>query len=110
MDLNYLFHRQQVERTRAEAAENEQARVAHEQLARCYETQINEVTEGDFAFPAAMPISARPKPDAQQAPQPRLDRVGQMRVDHRCADQPDAKRIDRLAALLDLEVDVRSGR
>jgi len=52
MDLNYLFHRQQVERTRAEAAENEEARVAHEQLARCYETQINEVTEGDFAFPA----------------------------------------------------------
>ncbi len=50
MDLNYLFHRQQVERTRAEAAQSEEARVAHEQLARCYETQINEATEGDFAF------------------------------------------------------------
>ena len=68
MDLNYLFHRQQVERTRAEAAQSEEARVAHEQLARCYETQINEATEGDFAFPRRIPGSARPKPDVQQVP------------------------------------------
>ena len=51
MDLNYLFHRQQVERTRADAADSDNARVAHEQLARCYETQINQATEGAFHFP-----------------------------------------------------------
>ena len=51
-DLNYLFHRQQVERTRADAAENDEARAAHEGLARRYEAQINQVTEGDFQFPA----------------------------------------------------------
>ena len=50
MDLNYLFHRQQVERTRAEAADSDEARVAHEQLARCYEAQINQATEGEFEF------------------------------------------------------------
>jgi hypothetical protein len=53
MDLNYLFHRQQVERTRADAAGSEQARVAHEQLARCYEVQINDATGGTFEFPPA---------------------------------------------------------
>lgn len=51
MDLNYLFHRQQVERTRAEAATSFEARIAHESLARCYEAQINEVT-GKIFFPA----------------------------------------------------------
>lgn len=50
MDLNYLFHRQQVERTRAEAAASEEARIKHEQLARCYEAQINEITGGDFTL------------------------------------------------------------
>jgi hypothetical protein len=48
MDLNYLFHRQQVERTRADAADSTEARAAHEHLARCYETQINQATEGLF--------------------------------------------------------------
>jgi hypothetical protein len=51
MDLNYLFHRQQVERTRAEAADSEPARKAHEQLAREYEKQITCVTEGNVKFP-----------------------------------------------------------
>jgi hypothetical protein len=53
MDLNYLFHRQQVERTRAEAAASEEARITHEQLARCYEVQINQLTGADFSFPSA---------------------------------------------------------
>jgi hypothetical protein len=52
MDLNYLFHRQQVERTRADAATSDEARIAHEQLARCYEAQINEMTGTGFEFPA----------------------------------------------------------
>lgn len=50
MDLNYLFHRQQVERTRAEAALSEEARIAHEQLARCYEARINQATGANFEF------------------------------------------------------------
>jgi hypothetical protein len=50
MDLNYLFHRQQVERARAEAAESHEARIAHEQLARCYEVQIDEATSERFRF------------------------------------------------------------
>lgn len=52
MDINYLFHRQQVERVRADAANSEAARIAHAQLARCYEAQINDATDGDFNFPA----------------------------------------------------------
>lgn len=48
MDLNYLFHRQQVERTRADAADSAEARAAHDQLARCYQTQITQATEGRF--------------------------------------------------------------
>lgn len=51
MDLNYLFHRQQVERARAEAAESDEARIAHEQLARCYETRIDQATSEEFRFP-----------------------------------------------------------
>ncbi len=51
MDLNYLFHRQQVERTHAEAAESEEARTAHEQLAKCYEQEIENRTSEDYRFP-----------------------------------------------------------
>ena len=50
MDLNYLFHRQQVERTRSEMAENEEARVAHEELAKRYEEQIESLTGDDYWF------------------------------------------------------------
>ena len=53
MDLNYLFHRQQIERARAETAGCDEARVAHEHLARCYETQIEQATEGGKLFPEA---------------------------------------------------------
>ena len=52
MDLNYLLHRQQVERSRAEAAETEEARTLHEQLARCYEAQIEEATSDEFSIVA----------------------------------------------------------
>lgn len=50
MDLNYLFHRQQVERSRAEAANSEAARKAHEELAQEYEEQIRRLSNGDVAF------------------------------------------------------------
>lgn len=53
MDLNYLFHRQQVERTRADTAETKEARTAHEQLAECYEKQIENATGEEYRFPEA---------------------------------------------------------
>ena len=52
MDLNYLFHRQQVERARAKAAATEEAREAHEKLARQYEEQIEKIAGAEFSFPA----------------------------------------------------------
>ena len=50
MDLNYLFHRQQVERTRSEMAGNEGARAAHEELAKRYEEHIERLTGDDYWF------------------------------------------------------------
>lgn len=51
MDLNYVFLRQQVERTRMEAAESEAARTAHEELARAYELAIEHKSRGRIIFP-----------------------------------------------------------
>ena len=51
VDLNYLFFRQQVERSRAEAAATEPAREAHVELAKRYEEQIELVTPAEFSFP-----------------------------------------------------------
>lgn len=51
MDLNYLFHRQQVERARSETAKSEEARTAHEELARRYEETIEGLTPDEFHFP-----------------------------------------------------------
>lgn len=50
MDLNYLFHRQQVERSRATASANESARKIHEELATEYERQIVAMSEGKVSF------------------------------------------------------------
>jgi hypothetical protein len=50
VDLNYLFHRQQVERSRARAARTPEARIAHEELAHRYELQIEQLTGEAFAF------------------------------------------------------------
>lgn len=51
MDLNYVFLRQQVERTRVEAAESDAARTAHEELARAYELAIEHKSGGRIIFP-----------------------------------------------------------
>lgn len=51
MDLNYLFHRQQVERSRAEAATSDAARKIHLELADEYERQIVAASEGKVSFP-----------------------------------------------------------
>ena len=45
-DLNYLFHRQQQERTRADEATSAEAQRAHRQLAAFYEERIAELTAG----------------------------------------------------------------
>jgi hypothetical protein len=73
MDLNYLFLRQQVERTLAESARSAAARDAHEEMARRYEFEIERRSGGRIIFPdhptANDPgseelISARPTPSA----------------------------------------------
>ena len=51
MDINYLFLRQQVERSMAESAQDEAARKAHEQLAEIYEIEIERKTGGRIVFP-----------------------------------------------------------
>jgi hypothetical protein len=58
MDLNYLFHRQQVERTLADAADSAEARIAHEQLARCYEVQIDQATSDQFKIARRIRLGA----------------------------------------------------
>jgi hypothetical protein len=50
VDINYLLHRQQTERTRAEAAASQAARRAHEQLASEYERMIEDATGGRVSF------------------------------------------------------------
>jgi hypothetical protein len=50
MDLNYLFLRQQVERSRARAAASDEARKAHEDMAREYEREIERQSGGRIHF------------------------------------------------------------
>ena len=70
MDLNYLFLRQQTERSLAAAADNAAARAAHEEMARQYELEIERKSGGQIVFPwhgqhaPAERISARPNPSA----------------------------------------------
>lgn len=52
MDLNYVFLRQQVERSLAEAAASAAARAAHEELARAYELAIERESGGRIMFPS----------------------------------------------------------
>ena len=63
MDLNYLFHRQQVERAKAESAGSEIARAVHSELAAEYEKQIDRFTSGRFIFSdgARAALEARPE-------------------------------------------------
>jgi DNA-binding transcriptional regulator YdaS (Cro superfamily) len=50
VDINYLFHRQQAERSRANAATSDAARKIHEQLASEYERMIEDATGGRITF------------------------------------------------------------
>ena len=66
MDLNYLFLRQQMERSRADAAQNAAARTAHDVMARQYEREIERMSGGQIVFPShrdqadAVPVSELP--------------------------------------------------
>ena len=51
MDLNYLFHRQQVERSKASTADSDAARKSHEELAELYEDEIRRTSDGKVSFP-----------------------------------------------------------
>jgi hypothetical protein len=51
MDLNYVFLRQQVERSRANTSASDAARKAHEELARAYELAIEYKSGGRIVFP-----------------------------------------------------------
>jgi hypothetical protein len=57
VDINYLFSRQQTERSRAEAATSHIARKIHEQLASEYERLIEDATQGRVKF---FPTDAAP--------------------------------------------------
>jgi len=50
VDINYLFLRQQTERSRAATATSEVARKIHEQLANQYERLIEDATRGRVSF------------------------------------------------------------
>ena len=75
MDLNYLFLRQQMERSFANAAENAASRAAHEEMARQYELEIERKSGGQIVFPwhgpdvaesaRQRPINALPGPSAR---------------------------------------------
>lgn len=48
--MNYIFLRQQVERSRAKVATSDIARKIHDQLASQYERLIDDATEGRVTF------------------------------------------------------------
>ena len=54
MDINYLLHRQQIERSLADAAQSEEARRAHEVMASRYEEQIQQISAGSISFAQPM--------------------------------------------------------
>jgi hypothetical protein len=53
MDLNYLFYRQQIETSLAEAARSPAARKAHQKFANEYEKRIGEAAVRDPAEDSA---------------------------------------------------------
>ena len=56
VDLNYLFHRQQMERSLAQAAGSAAARAAHAEMARQYEMEIERKSRGQIVFPWLLQI------------------------------------------------------
>ena len=60
VDINYLFLRQQIERSLAEAAASEAARKIHEQMADEYERLIADATGGRITFAHATQATVAP--------------------------------------------------
>jgi hypothetical protein len=60
VDINYLFLRQQTERSRAKTATSDVARRIHEQLADEYERLIEDATSGRVSFVRAQRAAAAP--------------------------------------------------
>jgi hypothetical protein len=59
VDINYLFLRQQTERSRAATATSNVARRLHEQLASEYERLIEDATGGRITFVGVRRVAAR---------------------------------------------------
>jgi hypothetical protein len=64
VDINYLFLRQQTERSRAATASSDVARRIHEQLAAEYERLIEDATKGRVSFMHAQQIDSGGTPAA----------------------------------------------
>ncbi|HEY7959163.1 MAG TPA: hypothetical protein VID20_03800 [Sphingomicrobium sp.] len=64
MDLNYVFLRQQVERSLAKSADSEAAREAHKELARAYELQIERKSGGRIFFREMAQVGESRSPSA----------------------------------------------
>jgi hypothetical protein len=59
VDINYLFLRQQMERSRAATATSDVARKIHQQLAAEYERLIEDATDGRVTFAAEIAVRRR---------------------------------------------------
>lgn len=64
MDINYLFHRQQTERSRAQTSTSDVARRIHEQLASEYERMIEHATDGRVTFVRGQAARSPSRPGA----------------------------------------------
>lgn len=64
MDINYLFSRQQAERSRAATASSDAAREIHERLANEYERLIEDATKGRVSFVNAQRAAEQEPPRA----------------------------------------------
>jgi hypothetical protein len=65
VDINYLFLRQQTERSRADHAASDIARKIHQQLANEYERLIEDATEGRISFVRPHSFAAEELPRAK---------------------------------------------
>lgn len=63
MDVNYLFLRQQMERSRAATATSDVARRIHEQLADEYERLIEDATQGRVTFVGGPRMASIARPE-----------------------------------------------
>lgn len=65
MDLNYLFYRQQIERSMAKSARSEPVRKVHEELATSYEERISRATTARKPDTEARPLIHRHVPKSE---------------------------------------------